>query len=1032
MMKPSGCHACPNFKETTFEVGVGASPCDVLFLGEAPPPWGGVFNDNAGRLVKHMITKLANSERVSGSINGPLQAMAARSHYMYGACCPGKNTKEVFDACASSVVYQKVHSLDPKVIVCFGSRALNGLGLDAKAEEIRGRIITVQVAGRPFKVMPTFSLARLSVKPGLYSLVENDLKKAAVAAAGSSAEGLDVPKLIEGFDIPATLEEAIAICEEYANYSAGDKPAKQCMMALDFETTTLWQWSKTARIIALSGSVGPGKSFAVPVDHKDSPYEFHEIIPWILKVLGCENPKTWWNYKFDYSMALYPLMLRTAEACALHPGLEETIEEVSGMSMDYMLSEGPVRNTKWDGMLGEHMLDEDKKTFYSLKTVVVEDHPELVGYESSLKEELDKASDREFEASFSRVASTDPNEVEGLYYPDTSPIGHGFDLTTAEAASKKYVAKLRKMKKGQSAENKQAIDGAIAAIKEWASECKKELSAAKAGLKKFFTHRNRHRWDGNPHYDGVTYEEPPMQMMLEYAAVDADLTWRISFAQRRKAWFEHPPNKARAEGNAPMISLMSRHYLPATEMLAQMQYEGIRVDPEHLEYCQRSLEAKVQEWSEAFYARVHRDLNLTTDTIDIQEKLLVSKVFIAGYGLPRVKTTETGEASADEESLKEYRRLLLARDVEDYCQKNSIEEATAEIEEELLSNNPADLLLKVRKASKALTTFVLGIKKGSAYDGRLRGTIHINGTATGRTSSSNPNMQTFPKKLGGINIKKLFVPTDTSPGASATEVALREKYGWSVDEELVVVDVDFGGAEIRVLTAYADEPTLIQALKDGLDVHSWVASEIFGEKYEDIQYYRNSTNPEEAELRDKYTTMRKRVKSVNFGLIYGTGVKGLSEDLKISEEEAAKLMAMFFNRFPGIKDYIDRIKAKVRSDNLLRTPTGRARRFYTAGAGGWYAARCERQGINYLVQGFCGEIVIRTMINLWKNLHEIKGRMMLTVHDSMVWEMPKAEVPKLKEFLEEKVARFIEEEFPEVPVSMPYDVEIGPSYGEVN
>ena len=111
--------------------------------------------------------------------------------------------------------------------------------------------------------------------------------------------------------------------------------------------------------------------------------------------------------------------------------------------MDYMLSEGPVRNTKWDGMLGEHMLDEDKKTFYSLKTVVVEDHPELVGYESSLKEELDKASDREFETSFSRVASTDPNEVEGLYYPDTSPIGHGFDLTTAEAASKKYVAKLR-------------------------------------------------------------------------------------------------------------------------------------------------------------------------------------------------------------------------------------------------------------------------------------------------------------------------------------------------------------------------------------------------------------------------------------------------------------------------------------------------------------------------------------------------------------------------------------------------------------
>tara|TARA_B100000700_G_scaffold202507_1_gene222696 strand:+ start:4541 stop:7639 length:3099 start_codon:yes stop_codon:yes gene_type:complete len=1032
MMKPSGCQSCPNFKESTFEVGVGASPCDVLFLGEAPPPWGGVFNDNAGRLVKHMVSQMASSERISGKVNGPLQSMAARAHYMYGACCPGKNTKEVFNTCATSIIYQKVHNLNPKIIVCFGSRPLNGLGLDANAEEIRGRVVTVQVAGRPFKVMPTFSLARFFRNPGLYSLVENDLKKAAVAAAGSSAEALDVPKLIKGFDIPTSLEDAIAICDEYANYSTGGKPANQCMMALDFETTTLWQWSKTARIIALSGSVGPGKSFAVPVDHKDSPYEFHEIIPWVLKVLGCDNPKTWWNYKFDYSMALYPLMLRTAEACALHPGLEETIEEVSGMSMDYMLKFGPVRNTKWDGMLGEYMLDEDRKSFYGLKTVAVEEHPELVGYESSLKEALDAATVREFDESFSRVASTDPNEVDGLYYPDTSPIGHGFDLTTVESSSKKYVAKLRKMKKGQTAANKEAIDGAIAAIKGWAAECKKEMSAAKAGLKKFFTHRKRHRWDGNPHYDGVTYEEPPMQMMLEYAAVDADLTWRISDSQRLRAWKEHSPKQAKAEGLAPMISLMSRHFLPATEMLAQMQYEGIRVDYEHLDYCQRSLEGKIQEWSSAFYDRVAKDLGLTPDNIDIQEKLLVSKVFIAGYGLPRVKTTETGEASADEESLKKYIDLLLTRDVEEYLEANGLGDISDEMRDELLSSNPANLLLKVRKSSKALTTFVLGIKRGSAYDGRLRGTIHINGTATGRTSSSNPNLQTFPKKLGGINIKKLFVPTDTSSEASATEVALREKYRWEVGEELVVVDVDFGGAEIRVLTAYADEPTLIQALKDGLDVHSWVASEIFGEKYDDIQYYRNSTNPEEAELRDKYTTMRKRVKSVNFGLIYGTGVKGLSEDLKISEDEAAKLMAMFFNRFPGIKDYIDRIKAKVRSDNILRTPTGRARRFYTAGAGGWYAARCERQGINYLVQGFCGEIVIRTMINLWKSMQAIRGRMMLTVHDSMVWEMPKSEVPKLEGFLAEKVDKFIKAEFPEVPVSMPYDVEIGPSYGEVS
>jgi DNA polymerase-1 len=318
----------------------------------------------------------------------------------------------------------------------------------------------------------------------------------------------------------------------------------------------------------------------------------------------------------------------------------------------------------------------------------------------------------------------------------------------------------------------------------------------------------------------------------------------------------------------------------------------------------------------------------------------------------------------------------------------------------------------------------------SNYDGRIHGSIHVNGTATGRLSSTNPNLQNQPPEIAGVKIKAAFVPTDTSSSASEVEKLICKKYNWSENEEMCIVDMDFAGAEVRGLTTYAKDKSLLEALDSGLDMHSWVASMCFGETYEAINTARNVPKNLQTENDKRLTTLRKHAKAVVFGIIFCISAPKLANDLGITTDEAEKLMNTFFTRFPNIENYIRTTKEKVYSKGILRTPTGRARRFPLAAYGGSIGAACARQGVNFLVQGFTSEIVNRVLINCKSKFKSIRARMILTVHDSLVFEMPVSELNKLEAFLKENVRDFIKATFPQVPVEVPYDVEVGPSYGE--
>ena len=995
--KPQTCKGCPLYSSTKMEVGNGVRPCSVLFLGSNPPPWGGLFTDNGGKILRLIVNQLY-SENPG---NKAMLDLKAKHYFMYSVCCPGKVVNDVVDKCRNSVSLNNLLMAQPKVVVALGREACHMLGLSGNITDLRGTIREASIAGVKIKVMPTLPLATLDESPGLYELVKNDIRKAAIEANGELTDEIVIPELLAGYKTPLDLSEAIEVLEKYSTYSAPGKSVANSLMALDFETNTLFSWNKKGRILAVSCSVGPGDAFAVLVDHRDSKYKFKDIAPYVAKLLGSKHPKTWWNYKYDFSMAKWCLTRMVRELLEDDTSYAPVFESAAGITLKEFF-ETPIVNTRWDGLLGEHMLQEDKKGFYSLKEVVTEHFPSLTGYENELHKLFDQKveirRDKEISRYFDKL---DSNKCEGVEVLSNSPIDNLEESTNLLDIPDILATKLKELKalakkKTTSELDKENLAKQIEVYANYAASVKEEISYAKASLSSWYTSIvNSASSMCDPRRELTTYEDIDIAVMLPYACIDADLTWRISMGQKVRCVKEDPLSREQATGRPAMIRLMDSHYVPLTEVLAEMQREGVRLDKDYLRENLQRLSTESIELEEKIISKVKDDLGFEITTTAINSHAAVANILIGGYGLPVQKKTDSGASSTDRDTLEKYSEM---------------------------GNEVAKMLLSYRDIAKASSTYVSAMLELADYDGRIHGAIHLNGTATGRASSSNPNLQNITSSIAGVNIKKAFIPTDTS-ALDGYEKELCEKYQWYKDEELVMVDIDFSGAEIRGLTAYVKDESLINALEKNLDIHSWIASVIFNEDYDTVNKLRKTD--------DKYHQMRQKAKTIVFGLIYGISNVGLADRLSIEVDEADKLMDTFFTRFPKIKKYIDDTKILVSRECILRTPTGRARRFPMAQMGGQVASRNHRQGINYLVQSFCAEIVLRIIANIHKNIWQIRGRLVLTVHDSIVMEIPKCNIDSVKPFLNANVDKFIFNNFKQLPVNMPYDIKIGRSYGEV-
>ena len=292
----------------------------------------------------------------------------------------------------------------------------------------------------------------------------------------------------------------------------------------------------------------------------------------------------------------------------------------------------------------------------------------------------------------------------------------------------------------------------------------------------------------------------------------------------------------------------------------------------------------------------------------------------------------------------------------------------AEVLEKLQDVPIVSLILDYRQLTKLNSTYVDGLMKVIAPDGRIHTSFQNTVTATGRLSSAEPNLQNIPVRTElGAEMRKMFV---AGPGN-------------------VLVDMDYSQIELRLLAHIADDKAMQQAFREGTDIHTVTASQVFGV-------------PVEAVTRQ----MRSSAKAVNFGIVYGISEFSLAKDIGVSIKEAKAYMERYFAHYSGIRAYMTDVVARAKEDGYVSTLLGRRRWLPELRASNFnQRAFGERVALNMPIQGTAADIIKLAMLRVQTRLKAegLRGRLVLQVHDELIVECPAEEGQKVLALLKEEM-----------------------------
>ncbi len=430
----------------------------------------------------------------------------------------------------------------------------------------------------------------------------------------------------------------------------------------------------------------------------------------------------------------------------------------------------------------------------------------------------------------------------------------------------------------------------------------------------------------------------------DYAAEDADITLQL------KHVFE-PLLRERAQ-----LDLLLTLEGPLIPVLAAMEEEGIRVDVAALADISEQLGRELTELEGQIYALADQEFNLGSPK-QIGE-VLFDKL---GLGGARTRKTRTGQHATGEEVLSE-----LAAD----------------------GHEIAQLLLDHRQLAKLKSTYVDALPQLiRPTDGRVHTTFNQAVAATGRLSSTNPNLQNIPIRTErGREIRRAFVPRDA---------------------DHVLLAADYSQIELRLMADFSGDETMRAAFANKLDIHQSTAAKIFRVPLDTVT-----------------AEQRRRAKTANFGIIYGISAFGLAQRLKIARKEATALIEAYFAEFPAVKTYMDRVINDARDREYAVTLSNRRRYLRDINSrNGTVRGFAERNAINAPLQGTAADIIKRAMVDIqhWLDATPaLQTRMILQVHDELVFDVPVAEVP----LVSEKIAILMINALP-LPGGTPMEVEVG-------
>ena len=371
--------------------------------------------------------------------------------------------------------------------------------------------------------------------------------------------------------------------------------------------------------------------------------------------------------------------------------------------------------------------------------------------------------------------------------------------------------------------------------------------------------------------------------------------------------------------------------LPLIRVLAEMEWTGVRIDVHELADMSRKLTARVHEMEQQAY-------EIAGGTFNIASPMQVGEVLFERLKIdPKAKRTKKGAYSTTEEILEKYRdRVPLV-----------------------------DLILKIRGLRKLLATYINALPEMiNPATGKIHTSYNQTVTATGRISSTDPNLQNIPIRTDdGREIRRAFIP----------------------DAGDLFLSADYSQIELRLMADISGDPDMIEAFLSGADIHQATAAKIYHEPLEAVT-----------------DTQRRNAKTANFGIIYGISAFGLSERLSIPRSEAKELIDGYFRTYPHIKQYMEEAIEKAREQGYVTTIMGRKRILPDINSrNAVVRGYAERNAINAPLQGSAADIIKVAMIRIYDEIQQagFRSRMIMQVHDELIFNVVPDELPRLQEMI---------------------------------
>ena len=437
----------------------------------------------------------------------------------------------------------------------------------------------------------------------------------------------------------------------------------------------------------------------------------------------------------------------------------------------------------------------------------------------------------------------------------------------------------------------------------------------------------------------LNFRDVPLDQATEYAAEDADITLQLKGKLDKELM------------DKQVAHLMQRLEMPLVPVLSAMEMEGIRIDADFLGSYSKELEVLSKDLEKNIY-------NMSGANFNIASPKQMGEVLFDHMKIdPKAKKTKTGQYKTDEATLQK----LAA-------------------EHEIVSK-----IVDYRKVNKLRSTYVDALPKLiHPKTGRVHTSYAQAVAATGRLSSTNPNLQNIPIRTDmGKEIRKAFVPRD---------------------DNHTLLAVDYSQIELRIVASVAEDPGMMEAFNAGLDIHTATAAKVFG-----------------VEVADVTKDQRYKAKSVNFGLIYGQGAFGLAQNLGIKRGEAKELIDAYFEQFGGVKTYMDDTIKYCREHGYVKTLMGRKRFIPDINSNNQTVVGfAERNAINAPIQGSAADMIKLAMINIHNRFSKmnIGTRMLLQVHDELLFDVPKNELEEITAVIKEEMERAM-------PLKVPVIAEAG-------